>query len=164
MSMLNEEVYDLLNAQITKERENQALYMAAAAAADFSAWDGSRKFFLKSAGEEMEHAQKFVEYIIARNMPVTFDMVNSINPNMVAASSLLELFNAGLEREIQTTDAILAIYQAADEAGDFQTCEFLNWFMKEQTDSVKEFQDIVTELGRTEVSDWPILDEKYGEL
>lgn len=157
--MLSPNMTELLGKQVTTERQNEAAYLALMVQADNLAWEGSTKFFGKSAQDEAMHGAKIMGYMNDRGNVPPIGPVNTVKSD----GQLDDMYAFALKLEEQTTDKLVAIYAAAVEEGDFQTAQFLNWYMDEQTDSVKQMQDRVTELSRTDMSDWPILDEKYGE-
>jgi ferritin len=51
--------------------------------------------------------------------------------------------NFGLEHERYVTSLIHGIYSAANEAKDFRTMQFLDWFVKEQGEEEKNAEDLI---------------------
>jgi ferritin len=51
--------------------------------------------------------------------------------------------NFGLEHERYVTSLIHNIYSAANDAKDFRTMQFLDWFVKEQGEEEKNAEDLI---------------------
>lgn len=159
---MDAELESALQVQFNTERQNAEEYLHRGHVLESLAWSGSAHFMYKAAGEEREHAQKFADYLIARNIVPVHAPLNSV-PTL--NSQLPAYFREVYDLEVKTTDKINALYRLADQADDPQTCEFLHFFLAEQTKSVKDTFDMVQELSRADCSAaLLLLDEKYGEL
>lgn len=142
--MLDPVVLDTLQQQITRERYNEAVYLALANRFDVTNLEGFAKWARDAAHEEAGHAQKFTDYIIDRNAsPVTAPVNGYTVPlcDMLTAGALL--FQAALDLEIANTEAIKTLYALADEAGDPQTCVWLIWALEEQTSAERELTTLL---------------------
>lgn len=143
MAQLDPVVLDALNRQITTERFNAAIYMALANRLDSLNLTGFGAWMRAASTDETMHAQKFTDYIIDRNaFPIVAPLDGFAPPNgdMMTIGTLS--FAAALQRELTTTDAIKMLYDLADEIHDSQTCQFLLWFLDEQTKSVRETTEL----------------------
>ena len=58
----------------------------------------------------------------------------------------LQVLELGLEHEKYVTSLIHTIYEAAYEARDFRTMQFLDWFVKEQGEEEKNAEDMVKKM------------------
>lgn len=155
---MNTILMNALQDQLTMERQNAAIYDALAAALDVIFWDGSSKFMKKSANEEREHADKFCGYIVDRNGIPAFSALEGCN---VPSSDDLPLyFEAALQRERMTTEALKTLCYVADEAEDPQTKVFLIPFLEEQTKSERELSDCVMMLKRLDKNGWLVFDKE----
>lgn len=56
---------------------------------------------------------------------------------------IIDPLKAGLKHEQYVTSLINTIYQAANEAHDFRTMQFLDWFVKEQGEEEKNADDLI---------------------
>lgn len=160
---MDAELENALQTQFNVERQNAEEYLGRAHALDALVWPGSAHFMQKAAGEEREHAEKFAQYLIARNiMPIHA----SLNAIPTLNGSLPTFFAEIYDLEVRTTDKINRLYQMAEDAGDPQTCVFLHWFVDEQTKSVKDTFDMKQETMRAagDIAALLALDEKYAEL
>lgn len=162
---MDKAIEKLLQKQFNTERYNEQAYRNLGYQLANMAWDGTAKFMLKSADEEHSHSEKFANYLIARNIAPELDALPAIKPSVLnMVSPMLTSVSAALDLENKTTDAIVNLYHEADDAGESQTCQFLHWFLEEQTNSVKEVFDMVQEVKRAGNDDAALLDldDKYG--
>lgn len=143
---MNSNLIKALNDQMNMERQNAAIYDALSVALDVVFWDGSSKWMKQSANEEREHADKFAAFIVDRNgTPLFAPLDGCMCP---IGDDLVSFFQAALERELATTEALKTLYYQAEETEDPQTCTFLIPFLDEQTRSEREITDILIMLRR----------------
>ena len=141
--MLNQSVAQLLNAQITAEFYSAYLYL------DFSSYfqetglDGFANWYQVQAQEERDHAMLFYRYLQNNSETVTLEAI--AKPDKVF-ETLADPLSAALEHEKYVTSLINAIYAAAQEARDFRTTQFLDWFIKEQGEEEKNASDLITKM------------------
>ena len=150
--MLKSNIKTLINEQINKEMYSAYLYL------DFSFYfgkrglDGFASWYKKQAEEEMEHAEKFIDYMHDNGEEVTLLAIDKPDKKLEDDLSVL---NAGLEHEEYVTSLINKIYDAALSEKDFKTMEFLNYFVKEQLEEEKNANDLITKYelyGKNEAS------------
>lgn len=144
MPQLDPVVLDALNRQYTTERQNSAIYAAIGNRFDVLNLTGLAKFARDNSAEEQTHADKIRDYIVDRYGFPIIDALTPIDPpqaDMLTAARVL--FALALLREQTTTEAIKTIYDLAVDADDPQTCQFLLWFLEEQTKSEREFSELV---------------------
>ena len=128
---MNQEVLDLLNAQIGHEYENYMLYEQGSAYFDDLGMDEAAKLMRKQAEGEMEHALKFTNYVRDVRGKVVIPTIKAQKSDFKTGE---EVFRAAFEREQETTAKIYAIRDAAWKAGDHATFEMLTWFVTEQVE------------------------------
>jgi ferritin len=152
-----------LNTQTNKERQNAAQYDCFADAFELAQYPGFAKFMRHAAEEEREHYQKFAGYMIDRGWEVTHTALDA--PQSLRGDKPLPIFQAALTLEIENTNSINALYKKCDGEDDTQTCDFLyKWAISEQTSSVRDLTDRVTELARQDAAWLLLLDREYGEV
>lgn len=137
-------VQDALAQQVTRERTNQAAYMALDYRFQVLNLDGFAGYCRKAALEEGEHAQKFANYLIDREGVPVISPLNGVNApqaDMLTAGAVL--FGLALQVEKANTEAIKTLHALADEADDPQTCSFLIWALDEQTSAERELTEMV---------------------
>lgn len=141
--MLNQSVAQLLNAQITAEFYSAYLYL------DFSSYfqetglDGFANWYQVQAQEERDHAMLFYQYLHNNSAKVALEAV--AKPERKAADTM-GILKAGLEHEIYVTSLIHNLYDAAQQAKDFRTLQFLDWFVKEQGEEEKNAEDLIQKM------------------
>ena len=126
-------IFDELQAQYNKERQNHAQYFAFAQCLEAANWPGFAAWMRHAAADELTHAEKFAGYLIDRNQTPRTDALPA--PRMLDGNDPIPFFAAALELERENTRSILALDATADESMDGQTEVFLIWFIGEQTES-----------------------------
>jgi ferritin len=97
----------------------------------------------KQAEEEIDHAKKFYEYINDRREKVEMLPIEAPKSSW---SSPLEVFEDTFAHEQKVTEMINSLVDAAREANDHATFEFLQWFVKEQVEEEANAEEIVQKL------------------
>ena len=132
--MLNKEVSQLLNEQITKEFFSAYLYMDMANYYADQSLNGFENWFFIQMQEERDHALLFREYLL--NNGETVKLAEIAAPDKTYTSFRDPLVLA-FEHEQFVTASINNIYEAAYRNKDFRTMQFLDWFIKEQGEEEK---------------------------
>jgi ferritin len=115
-------VLTALNAQAEHELSNEKKYRVLASWADFIGLSGCASFLRKQADGEHEHFLKVVSYIEDRNEK--YISAGSVVPDYTPAS-FRDAFVFAYEIETGTTEKINQLYQIAQTAGDYATCQWL---------------------------------------
>ena len=150
-------VETLVQREVTLERTNRDFYRLGSFTLDNAGWGGFAKFFMKSSGEEQEHADKFAGLLVDRNINPIFDTIQSIE---YLTGDPLVWIKAAYAAEVRTTAAIMEIYKQAQDEGEFLVTQFLQFFLEEQRKSEREVYDIQQAL---EASDeWRLIDTELG--
>lgn len=143
MATFDPVILDALNKQITNERYNAACYLALANRLDYLNLSGFAAWMRRAADEEMTHAARITEYVIDRNgFPIIAPLQGFTAPEADMTTGGAVTFAAALQREQVTTEDIKTLYDLSEQADDSQTCQFLLWFLKEQTKSVRETTEL----------------------
>jgi len=138
--MLEKKVSELLNTQVNKEFYSAYLYM------DFSNYyfeqglDGFGNWYRVQYQEERDHAILMNQYLLNNGGHVMLEAVDKPDKTYSGYGDPLEF---GLEHERYVTGLIHSIYSAANEAKDFRTMQFLDWFVKEQGEEEKNAEDLI---------------------
>ena len=141
--MLEKKVADLLVDQVNKEFYSAYLYMDFANYYADEGLDGFRNWYEVQAQEERDHALMIRTYLIDNGVRVTFDAI--AKPDKTFKTHMDPLV-AGLEHERYVTSLITAIYNAAADAKDYKTMQFLDWFVKEQGEEEKNADDLIKKM------------------
>lgn len=141
--MIGKKVQKAINTQINKEFYSAYLYLAMSADADLKGFKGAGKWFRAQYQEEVDHALKFMDYLMSQRAAVELDAV----PKPPASfASLPDMFQKTLEHEQFVTKSINGLMRLAQRDSDFATQSFLQWFVKEQVEEEKSAGDVLARL------------------
>ncbi len=140
---MNEKVTALLNEQINKEFYSAYLYLDIANFYTKKGLDGFANWYEVQAKEEQDHAMLMYRYLQNNDQQVTLEAI--AKPDAVF-ETLVDPLKVGLAHERYVTSLINTIYDAAQEAKDFRTTQFLDWFVKEQGEEEKNSMDQITKM------------------
>ena len=159
--MFTEKVMKLLNEQITKEFYSAYLYLHFANYYEEQGLKGFANWFTVQAQEERDHALLFVKYMQNNDIKVTFEAIGK--PDTVLVQHM-DALKESLTHEQFVTASIHTIYEAAYEAKDFRTMQFLDWFVKEQAEEEMNSSDNIKkmELFGTDSKGLYMLDQEMG--
>ena len=141
--MINEKVSALLNNQVNKEFYSAYLYLEFANYFTERGLNGFANWYNIQAQEERDHALLFVQYMHNNGLKLTYEAIEKPEANLTDDMSVLE---AGLTHEKYVTDLIHTIYDAAYDAKDFRTMQFLDWFVKEQGEEETNANDLISKM------------------
>ena len=139
--MLNKKVADLLNDQINKEFYSAYLYLDIANYYIDNDLDGFGNWYNIQAQEERDHALLFLKYLQSNGQKVSLKAIDKPDKKF---NNHLDPLLIGAEHERFVTDLIHKIYEAAYEAKDFRTMQFLDWFVKEQLEEEENADKLVS--------------------
>ena len=160
--MLNEKVVELLKQQVNKEFYSAYLYLDMSNYYIDQNLDGFGNWFYLQAKEEQDHAMLFLKYLQNNDISVALEAIDK--PDKVYADYGAPL-HAALEHEQYVTSLINAIYDQAWAVKDYRTCQFLDWFIKEQGEEEQNSRELIAkyELFAQDTKGLYLLDEKLGE-
>jgi len=126
---LSPKIQEALNNQIGYEAYASNFYLALAYWCDDQALEGCKKFFLRQSEEERMHMLKIYEYMSESGVhPKT----SAISQPPLEYTSVQEAFKKVFEQERFVTQSIHNILALANEHNDFNTQQFLQWYVDEQ--------------------------------
>lgn len=159
--MLNEKVSQLLNRQVNKEFYSAYLYLYYSNFYSDRGLDGFANWYQVQAQEERDHAMLFVQYMQNNDAEITFYAIDKPDDILDSLSAPL---NAALQHERYVTALIGSICEAASEAKDYRTLQFLDWFIKEQGEEETIAGDLIKkmELFGSEAKGLYMLDQELG--
>jgi ferritin len=120
-----------LNDQMTSEAHNSQIYLAYASWASEKGYDGISNFLFRHANEERNHMMKFLEYILKRGGKVVVSAIPDPGP---APKSVNDCFEKVFTSEVENTSRIYNIVNMSMAEKDWATWNFMQWFVKEQTE------------------------------
>ncbi len=110
---------------------------------------GFARFFYTQAGEEREHAQKFMDHLLDRGvMPV----LAAIPAPKTAFRSIAEVAKHAQAMELANSAGIHQAYEAALKSKDYPAQVLLHWYIGEQVEEEAWCEEMVA---RTEAATTP---------
>ena len=141
--MLTEKVSQLLNDQVNKEFYSAYLYLCFSNYYVEQGLSGFANWYKVQAQEERDHAMLMLQYLQNNDVPVVLE---AIAKPEAALKTNMDPLQAGLAHEQYVTSLIHALYEAAYEARDFRTMQFLDWFVKEQGEEETNAADLIKKM------------------
>lgn len=141
--MFSKKVTTLLNSQIQKEFFSAYLYLYFSNYYEEQGLKGFANWFRVQAQEERDHALLFIQYMQNNDLSITLE---SIEKPDTPLNEHMDALKAALAHEQYVTQSIHTIYEAAYEAKDFRTMQFLDWFVREQGEEETNAQDNIKKM------------------
>lgn len=141
--MITKKVVDICNRQVEREGYSSHLYLAMASWAETNGYPGVAQWLYVQSDEERIHMLKFIKYINERNGKA---VLPAIRKPPVDYKSLEELFKEVLKHEQFVTASINEIVSVTLEEKDFNTHNFLQWFLMEQVEEESSARNIIDKL------------------
>ncbi len=145
--MLNKKIEDICNRQVEREGYSSNLYLAMASWAEVNGLAGVASWLYTQSDEERLHMLKFVKYINERGGKA---IVPAFKQPVTDFKSVENVFTEVLKHEEFVTASINEIVALTLEEKDFNTNNFLQWFVFEQVEeeaSAKSILDKIRLLG-----------------
>lgn len=128
---LSDSLCQALNAQMTKEAHAAQIYLSYASWINSQGYEGMSNFLFRHANEERNHMMKILEYILERGATVTIEAIPAPPPNPV---NIRDCFEKAFAHEVDNTTSIYKLVKMSFNEEDWATWNFLQWFVKEQTE------------------------------
>lgn len=141
--MLKKKVEDICNRQVEREGYSSNLYLAMASWAETKGLAGVAQWLYTQAEEEKMHMLKFIKYINERGGKAE---IPSFKKPPETFKSVEDLFREVLKHEQFVTSSINEIVALALTEKDFNTHNFLQWFVTEQDEEEASAQAIIDKL------------------
>jgi len=130
-----------LNDQIGREFGAHQQYLAVAVCYDALTLPQLAAFFYRQAIEERGHAMMMVQYLLdAGEQPA----IPGVAAPTTEFADVVEPVRVALEQEKRVTDQISGLAAIANEANDYVSAQFTQWFLKEQVEEVATMSDLLT--------------------
>lgn len=171
MDIKSSAVVKELQKRVLGEWESIAVYARLADWCNLNAYEGAAKWFASYVVEETMHRAKVSDFLTAQGvMPVSASM-GSLDVNV---SSLEDCVDVWVEAMQKATAQILDVVRVAEEAEDYNVCNFMQFFVMDQREGEAlaiQHKDWCTNIGLfSNAPDWAKgmmraeLDEKLGDL
>jgi ferritin len=146
--MLNKKIEDICNRQVEREGYSSNLYIAMASWAETNGYSGVAAWLYSQSDEERIHMLKFIKYINERGGKA---VMPALKKPAAEYKSVEDVFKEVLKHEEFVTASINEIVALTLEEKDFNTHNFLQWFVMEQVEeeaSVRMVLDKVRLVGK----------------
>jgi ferritin len=147
--LASERFVDALNAQIAREFSAAHQYVAVGAYYAAETFPRLAEFFYAQADEERGHAMKMVNYLLDRGAQPD---IGGVDAPRAAFADHVEPIKIALEQERHVTVRIGELFEIARETHDYQSEQFMQWFLQEQVEEEASMQDLLTIAERTRSS------------
>ncbi|MFR9166318.1 MAG: ferritin [Dysgonomonas sp.] len=158
---LSKKMEEALNNQINAEYWSAYLYLSMSVHFADAGLGGFAGWFRKQYGEETEHAEKLIDYIVSRGGKVTLKPIAKVATSW---KSPLAAFEDTLKHEQQVTSMIHSLVTLANEEKDYATASVLQWFVNEQVEeenTARGYVDALKFIGGEKVGVF-MLDKELG--
>lgn len=126
---LSPKIQEALNNQIAYEGYASNFYLALAYWCDDQALQGCKKFFMRQSEEERMHMLKIYEYMSESGVhPKT----SAISEPPLEYESIQTAFSKVFDQERSVTQSIHNLLLLAQQENDYNTQQFLQWYVDEQ--------------------------------
>jgi ferritin len=141
--MLNKKIEDICNRQVEREGYSSNLYIAMASWAEVNGYSGVAAWLYSQAEEEKMHMLKFIKYINERGGT---PLMPALKKPPSEFKNVEEAFKEVLKHEEFVTASINEIVALTLEEKDFNTHNFLQWFVMEQVEEEASARAILDKL------------------
>jgi len=132
-----------LNDQMTNEAHNAQIYLSYASWANEKGYDGISNFLFRHANEERNHMMKILEYILKRGGKVVVSAIPGPGGDPVSVNDCFEKI---FKSEVENTTSIYNIVNMSMAEKDWATWNFMQWFVKEQTEEETLALDLLSKI------------------
>jgi ferritin len=139
--MLSPKMQEALNAQINAELHAFYTYLSMSAYFESESLPGFAAWMRHHSDEEMVHAMKIYDYVLARRGRVRLQPIVAPTIDWPSAQAVLE---DALKHEQNVTALINGLVDAAYKEKDHASHSFLEWFVEEQVEE-EQIVDLILE-------------------
>jgi len=138
--MISDKVVKAMNEQINMEYASAYIYLGMSLEMDIKGFKGYSSWLFIQYGEEIKHAEKFIDFIQRRGFKPT---LTDISAPKSAANTPLEVAKVAYAHEMKVSASIDKIYELAVKESDYASASFLKWFIDEQVEEEENTRNIV---------------------
>ncbi|NMB73320.1 MAG: ferritin [Bacteroidales bacterium] len=140
---MNKKIESILNRQVVREGYSSHLYLAMASWAENEGYKGIASWLYAQAEEERLHMLKFIKYINERGGKA---IIPEIEKPPVRYAGVLKMFEEVLKHEQFITGSINEIVQTCMQEKDFNTYQWVQWFVNEQLEEEASVRTLLDSL------------------
>ena len=138
--MLKKKIEEICNRQVEREGYSSNLYLGMASWAETKGFSGVAAWLYSQADEERLHMLKFIKYMNERGGKA---VIPAFKKPVVEFKSVEDVFNEVLKHEEFITASINEIVYLTLEEKDYNTHNFLQWFVMEQVEEEASVRSII---------------------
>jgi ferritin len=138
--MISKDMEKAINDQINKELFSAYYYLSMASYLENENFDGMATFMKAQAFEEMQHVNKFYNYVNEQSGRVILEAIEKPKSEYNSPEHVFEL---AYEHEKYVTSLINSLVALSLKENDFATKAFLDWFITEQVEEESTMDSIV---------------------
>ena len=136
-------VEEILNKQINAEFWSAYLYLSMSSYLAQKGLTGFANWMRVQYQEEVSHALKIFDYVIARGGNVKLEPIAAVETDW---KGIKEIFDSTYEHECKVTHMIHNCYETALKERDHATANMLQWFIDEQAEEEESALEIIDKL------------------
>ena len=140
---ISDAMISAINDQIKAEFDSAYIYLAMSAYFKDAGLVGMSHWMKKQYSEEVEHAEKFIDYLYERGARV---IIPEIAKPKESYADALEVFKTAYNHEQYVTSRIYKLVDLAISEKDYATQSMLQWFVNEQMEEEDNTGSIVAKL------------------
>lgn len=137
---MDKKMVEAINTQLNFEIESAHVYLAMQNYFAAKSLKGFEHWFQVQFREELEHAQKFMDYLNDRGERVE---VRGFENPQNEFESVLQVLEISLNHEKEVTRRINNLMKMAIELNDYATVSLLNWYVDEQVEEEANFSELI---------------------
>ncbi len=141
--MIKENVEKQLNNQIKNEEHSSRIYLAMASWCEVKGYNGAADFLYAQAEEEKMHMSKMIHYLNDRGGHAKMQALDKPDEDY---GDIVSLFEKVLAHEEFITGEINKCYEVALNAKDYNTAQFLQWYIEEQVEEESTMNTILDKI------------------
>lgn len=138
--MIKESMIEPLNNQLISEFSAHAQYIAIGVYFAHETLPELASFFYRQAEEEKLHAMMFVNFMLDTGVKPTIPAIGELQNKFSDAADAVRF---ALQQEEKVTAQIDTLVALAEQAQDYTTRQFLQWFVTEQVEEVSSMNDLL---------------------
>lgn len=141
--MVSKKLETAINKQINAELWSAYLYLSMSAHFGHEGLPGFANWFKVQFHEEQDHAQKLMNYLVAKGNIVELMPIERVDTSW---KSVLSAFEETLKHERVVTSLINDLVALARGENDYATENMLQWFVSEQVEEEETAQSMIDSL------------------
>ena len=138
--MINDDLRDALNRQITNELSAAYFYLSMAGYFENLSLPGFAKWMRLQHQEESAHAMKIFDFVTDRNGVVNLGPIDAPASEFDSVEAAVA---QALEHERRVTADIYSLHEVAQRVRDYAAHVLLEWFADEQVEEERTLEEIL---------------------